>query len=408
MNRFLTVALCLAAAASAGAQKANVDQAQKLAGKTDQLKQARELLQQAMSNPETQNDPRTYFVAGKVEWDAYDNATKAKMINPQDPTAAGTVMGDELLAGYKYFLKALPLDSLPNEKGQVKPKYSKDILNRIAGHANDFFTVGAEYFNAKAYYPQAYEAFSIYGDLPATGMLGKMAALVDPTQVATAYFNAGLSAYSGNAVEKSAEAFKKAREAGYAEPEAYIYEIACWQNLAQNDESRMKEAQDKILTVARAGNEKFGLAQPIFINNMINSIVTDGKIDEALSELDKVIAANPDNANLYGLRGYVYDRAEKDAESEADYRKAASLPDVDFETLKNASKKIFRIGTAKWNEIEGTSAEAAAARQNVKTNYFESAKQIAEKAKTMQPDDPDLQNVLESIDYALETYFSNN
>ncbi len=407
MNRFLTLALCVAAIGTASAQKANVDQAAKLSGKTDQLNQARSLIKQAMENPETQNDARTYYIAGKIEFDAYDNATKAKMINPNDASAQGTSMADELLQGYKYFLKALPLDSLPDEKGKVKPKFSKDMIGKIGGHANDFFTAGADYFNNKDYYPQAYEAFMIYGDLPESGMLGKMAELIDPSQIATSYFNAGLSAYSGNAVDESAKAFRKARLAGYDDPNCYIYEIACWQSIAQKDESRMKEAQSKILDVAKAGNEKYGLAQPIFINNMINSIVTDGKIDEALAELNKIIEANPDNANLYGLRGYVYDRAEKDTESEADYRKAASLPDVDFETLKNASKKIFRVGTSKWNNLEGVSPETTAARQDIKTNYFETAKQIAEKAQAMQPDDSDIQNVLESINYALETYFNN-
>ncbi len=407
MNRFLTLALCVAAIGTASAQKANVDQAAKLSGKTDQLNQARSLIKQAMENPETQNDARTYYIAGKIEFDAYDNATKAKMINPNDASAQGTAMADELLQGYKYFLKALPLDSLPDEKGKVKPKFSKDMIGKIGGHANDFFTAGADYFNNKDYYPQAYEAFMIYGDLPESGMLGKMAELIDPSQIATSYFNAGLSAYSGNAVDESAKAFRKARLAGYDDPNCYIYEIACWQSIAQKDESRMKEAQSKILDVAKAGNEKYGLAQPIFINNMINSIVTDGKIDEALAELNKIIEANPDNANLYGLRGYVYDRAEKDTESEADYRKAASLPDVDFETLKNASKKIFRVGTSKWNNLEGVSPETTAARQDIKTNYFETAKQIAEKAQAMQPDDSDIQNVLESINYALETYFNN-
>lgn len=299
------------------------------------------------------------------------------------------------------------MDSLPNAKGQVKPKFSKDMIGKIGGHANDFFQAGADYFNEKQFYPGAYEAFMIYGDLPKTGLLGKMAELIDPTQISTAYFNAGLSAYQGNAVEESAGAFKKARLAGYDQPECYIYEIACWQNIAQKDEARMSEAQAKIYDVAKAGHEKFGLAQPIFINNMVNSIVTDGKIEDALALLNEVIAANPDNANLYGLRGYVNDRAEKDVESEADYRKAASLPDVDFDTLKNASKKIFRVGTTKWNELEGSSPEVMAARQDIKTNYFETAKKIAEKADGMQPGDSDLQNVLESINYALETYFSN-
>lgn len=407
MNRFITIALCLAAVGTAGAQKANVDQANKLAGKPNELNNARNLIKQAMENPETANDARTYFVAGKIEFDAFDKATTAKMINPDDPTAKPAVMADELMNGYKYFLKALPLDSVPNEKGQVKPKYSKDILNKITGHANDFFTAGANYFNEKMYYPQAYEAFMVYGDLPASGMMGKASALIPQEQIGTAYFNAGLSAYSGNDVEKSAEAFKKARNAGYDQKEAYIYEIACWQTIAQKDEARTKEAQDHIMDVAKAGNDKFGIEEPIFINNMINSLVVDNKIDEALNQLNSVIAANPDNANLLGLRGYVYDRADNDDASEADYRKAADMANVDFETLKNASKKIFRVGTKKWDSIEGTSAEAAQARKDVKANYFDVAKSIAEKAEGMNPGDSDLQTLMESINYVLETYFNN-
>lgn len=407
MKKVLAFALCMAAIGAANAQKANVDQASKLAGKTDQLKNARELIKQAMGNPETQNDARTYFVAGKIEFDAYDNATKAKMINPEDPSAKPVTMADELMNGYNYFIKALPLDSLPDEKGKVKPKHSKDIRNKIAGHANDFFTAGADYFNEKMYYPQAYEAFMVYGNLPASGMMGNAAALIPAEQVATAYFNAGLSAFSGNAVEQSANAFKKAREAGYEQKEAYIYEIACWQTLAQNDSTRSQEAQQKIMEVAKAGNEKFGLQEPIFINNMINSLVIDNKIDEALSQLNEVIAANPDNAALLGLRGFVYDRADNDDASEADYRKAAENPNVDFETLKNAGKKIFRVGTKKWDGIEGTSPEAAQARKDVKANYFDAAKKIADKASAMNPGDSDLQNLIESINYVLETYFNN-
>ncbi len=411
MSRFVTIALCLAAVGSMSAQKAVVDQAGKLAGKTDQLANARNLIKQAIENPETAKDVRTYYTAGKIEFDAYDKATTNQMINPDDPSAKPEVMAEEIMNGYRYFMQALPLDSLPNEKGQVKPKYSKDIMNRIGGHANDFFTAGANYFNAKQYYPQAYEAFMIYGDLPASGMMGKAAALIPAEQVATAYFNAGLAAYQGNAIEESANAFKKAREAGYGKDEddsakdPYIYEIACWQGLAQKDDSRLAESQKRIMEVAQAGFEKFGMAQPIFFNNIINSLVVDGQTDQALAKLNDAIGQNPDNAALYGLRGYVYDRAEKDDLSEADYRKAASLPSVDFETLKNASKKVFRIGTSKWDKIEGTSAEAKSARQDVKTNYFDVAKQIAEQAKAMNEADSDLQTLMESIDYVLETYF---
>lgn len=407
MKKFITVMLFLGALSPIFAQKALVDQAEKLSGKAGKLEEARGLIKQAITNPETKDQARTYYVAGKIELDAFDNGFKTKMINPNDPSAQGPVMADELMNAYNYFLQALPLDSLPNEKGQVKPKYSKDIYNKLKGHASDFFTAGADYFNDKMYYPQAYEAFMVFGDLPNTLYAGETAPF-DSQQVASAYFNAGLAAYSGNQVEASADAFKKARLAGYEQPEAYIYEIACWQNLAQTDENRAAEAQAKIYDVAKAGNDKFGIEQPLFLNNMINSLVSDNKMDEAITLLNNLISQNPAVPNLYGLRGYVYDRMENNDLSEADYRKASSLDGVDYETLKNTSKKLYRIGTEKLNSVEGASAEANAARQNIKNNYFLEAQKIAQKAAAMEEgqNDPDIQNVLESIDYSITTYFN--
>lgn len=405
MKKMLMFALCVATAVTAGAQKQSVDAAAKMSGKVESLSDARQLIQQALSNAETANDVRTYYVGGKLEFDAYDNLLKIRMINPGDARLDPIAMGNQLLNGYEMFMAALPLDSVPNEKGQVKPKYSKDITSKINGHFTDYFESGANFFNNKKYYPEAYNAFMIYGELPSKSFATKAMVETPDSVLATAFFNAGLAAYSGNQVDKSAAAFKKAREAGYTHPESYIYEIACWQNISNNDSTRVDEAKNAIAEAAMAGYQKFGLAQPLFVNNMVNALVTDGKVDEALALLNQLIAENPDNAAIYGLRGYVNDRAKNNEASEADYRKAASLPNVDFETLKNAAKKIFRIGTEKWNLLEGNSAEVRAERQNVKANYFEAAKAMTDQAKAMNPNDSDLQYVIENIDYALETFF---
>ena len=376
-----------------------------LAKKAKSTSEARNYIQQAIADPALNQSAETYFVAGKIELDAFDDGIKNRLINPNDPSAQGTVMADELLAAYKYFMQALPLDSLPNEKGQVKPKFSKDIVNKINGHGNDFFGAGADYYNSQQYYPQAYEAFMIYGDLP-SGILAPYAKNFDPQQIATAYFNAGLAANQGGNMDASALGFKKARLAGYEKPEATIYEIACWQSIAQQDENRSQEAQNNIIEASQFGIDKFGIQEPIFINNLINSMVSNGDMEQSLATLNNLIAANPDVANLYGLRGYVYDRMEKDDMSEADYRKASSLPTADFETLKNTSNKLYRIGASKLNELEGSAADTNAARQEIKQNYFMEAKALAEKANQLQPGDSYIANLLDSIDYALTTFFN--
>lgn len=404
MKKLMTLMLCLGATTGLFAQTAVVKQAEKLSGKQDQLGEARNLINQAMQNPETKDQAYTYYVAGKIELDAYDNGYKLKMINPNDASAQPDVLGGELLGAYNYFLKALPLDSLPNEKGQVKPKYSKDIYNKIKGHQSDFYEVGAEYYNNKNFGP-AYDAFVIYAGLPVNFGLNDTS-VISPQQVANAYFNAGIAANQAGNYEDSANAFKAARLNGYEQPEATIYEIASWQTIGQNDESRLSEVQANIMTAAQAGIDKFGIENPIFLNNLINSMVSDNQTDAAIAKLNDLIAQNPDSSNLYGLRGYVYDRLEKDDLSEADYRKGASLPNADFETLKNASNKLYRVGTSKLNNIEGTAADSNAARDDVKNNYFLVAKQYAEQANQLQPGDSYIQNILDSIDYALTTFFN--
>lgn len=72
--------------------------------------------------------------------------------------------------------------------------------------------------------------------------------------------------------------------------------------------------------------------------------------------------------------------------------------------MKNAAKKIFKVGTQKWNNIEGATPEQ---RNDIKVNYFQFAKGITDKAKAMNGSDSDLDYVIENIDYALETFFNN-
>lgn len=404
MKKLMTLALCFAAVGSMSAQKANVEAAKKLSGKPDQIAEARSLIKQAMENPETANDAQTYFIAGKIEFDTFDKDLTTKMINPAG--VDNLKMGENLLNGYSNFVKALPLAAIPNEKGKVDTKTPKTILNTLKGHANDYFQAAVDFFNAQKVYPEAYECFMIYADMPEQDFMKDEKLELPATDRGTAYFNAGLAAYSGNEIYKSADAFRKARGVGYDDKQAFIYEIACWQAAAQRDSTMEETAKQKIIEVAEEGDKKFGMEEPLFVNNIVNFLVTDGKYDQAITKVSDLIAANPDNAGLYGLRGFVYDRMNNDEASVNDYRKAVATEGVDFETLKNAGKKIYRVGADKLNAIEGNSEEAKAARQDLKTNYFEVAKAITDKAKAMNSNDSDLDYLIENVDYALTTFFN--
>lgn len=401
MKKILTFALCLTAVGTMSAQKEAVDQAAKLSGKIDKVAEARSLIKQASEDPATANDVRTYFVGGKVEYDAYDEAYKKRAINPNDESVNLVDMGNQLINGYNMFMKALPLDSVPDEKGKVKAKHSKDMIGRINGHYNDYYNMAGELFNNKHYYPEAYNAFMIYGDLPTKAFADKNVKATPDTTRALAYYYAGIGAYSGNALQDALVAFEKARKAGITEPQNYVYEIACWQNLSKNDSTLEEQAKKEIENVARYGYEQYGISNPLFINNLVNSMILSDRNEEALALVNDAIAKN-DVPFLYGLRAYINDRKGDEAASLADYRKAASFDNADVETLKNAAKKIYTAGTVQLDKIDRANPEA---RNQVKAEYFEQAKALVDRARTLAPGDGDLDYILDSIQYALDTFF---
>lgn len=394
----MAVALCSLTVCSINAQKTNVEAAKKLAGKIDKVEEARALLNEAKVNAETSADPNTYFIAGKVEFDAFDKASAKQKINPNDKDVNPLNMSQQVLNGFAEMEKVIELDTQ-----DPKQKLAKDAIKKINSHFNDYYTAAGTFYNEKKFYPEAYTGFMIYGELPSKEYADKLVKATPDSLSNQAFFNAGVCAYSGNALEDAAKAFRMGRLNGSNNEQNYIYEIACWQYIASNDSTKEAFAKKSIDEIAHAGYEKFGMHQPVFFNNLVNSLVMDNKMDDAVSLINSQIEKTPDMANLYGLLGFVYDRKGEDDKSVDNYRKAAEMDGVDAETLKNVSKKLFRTGAQKFNDLDRADK---AGKDAVKADYYEAAKKYALKAKEISPDTTgDLDYVIENIDYALETYF---
>ena len=399
MKKILATALCLSCLGAMNAQKAVLDQAQKLSGKLDKVADARNLIKDAMNNPETANDARTYFVAGKIELDAFDEGFKKLSINPDDPAVNKVDMGNQLVNGFNYFMMAFPKDSLPNEKGQVKPKYSKDMASRLSGHHADYFKFGGELYNTQHFYPDAYDAFMIYGDIPGYDWSSKDTKLVSDTTLALAYYYAGISAYSGNQLKDAIKALKKARKKGITDPQSYVYEIASWQNLASKDSTLETVSKKEIEDIALDGYNAFGIRQPLFINSLASTYVEDNQFDKAFDLVNKQINATPDESFLYALRAWIYDRNGKDQDALEDYIKGASFDNANVETLNRAARKLYSHGTVVWNAIDGE--DGAAKRADVKTKYWDKALEFVTRALEIDPGNPESEKILDSVDYVL-------
>ena len=106
--------LCLSAAfAFAANPRKNIRQANKLAGDYTKVKQARELINEVLADSTFTPDAYTYFVAGKIEREAYRHFYKMLSINRKDPNVDLVSMGDALMSANRYFTKCMALDSVP-------------------------------------------------------------------------------------------------------------------------------------------------------------------------------------------------------------------------------------------------------------------------------------------------------
>lgn len=406
MKKLITLTLCGMSIISLNAQKANVEQAKKLAGKVDKIEEARSLIKEAIANPETADQAETYYIAGKVEWDAFDKQQAAQMVNPDN--VDNYRMGENLVNGFNYFVKVFPLDQVPNEKGEVKPKYTKELKNKISKKFDDFYMAGASLLDAKEHYPMAYQAFMIYGDMPELMLLDDKRPIVTDTvkSRANAYYYAGRAAFGAGEIENAILAFQKARQQGFVSydqdtPSSHLYEIACWQEIEKNDTTRLKEAHEKILEVAQDGYRVYGVNQPFFLNNIVDCLSYLDRGEEALPILNQVIAENPDKSAPLSIRAWLYDSLGNNDAALADYLAAVDLPDVNYDTMRSAIRRLILSGQAKLNEVELNDPDFRAKQNNIKQTYIHKAKDLVEKAQTMTDDPSDLEYFIENINYLL-------
>lgn len=398
MKKLLTIALCFASVASLSAQKEAVNAAKKLSGKLDKLEEARTTIKGAMENPETANDPNTYFVAGKIEFDAFAKEnTKAQ--TDKNYNADTNVMGDQLLNGFQYFMKAMVLDNQPDQNGKVKAKHTGNIVNTLSERSGDYWNAGANFFNDKKF-DKAYKAFYFFGEIASNNPL-----VANDSTIALAYNNAGIAAYSVPDLQAAVDAFAKARKTNAADSQPYIYEIASWQALAQKDSTVAEQAKNAIYAIAEEGYQKFGTKPLFFLNNIVSYNVDNGNLDKAIGLVDDVMQNDPDNGNVYGLRAFVNERRNDFAAAENDYRKALELGNADFDTYKNAAIYLYKRGTELLNNIDSNNADARAKKASIKDNYFMPASKSAEAARKINPSDSNLNNIIDNIDYAITTYF---
>ena len=336
----LTVALCVAASASF-AQKKVVNEAQSIAkGSNADFGEARTLIKGALENPETKDDAKTWYVAGFIE-DQQFNAERAKQILGQQPNEP--VMYEALYGILPYFQKAYELDQLPNEKGKVKPKYTKDIKSILSANHVYLFNGGAYYFD-KQEYKKAYDFFNQYVKISELPMFaGTQTAEKDSTFM-TVQFYAAAAASLAKDSRLAIAALERAKNTPYRQYDVYQY--LCYEY------GEARTAQDSVMLekTFEEGMQVFP-DSAFFLNNLINTYIYSNRNEKALEMLNVAIQKNPNDANLYNVMGRVYETGLKDyANAEKNFQIALEKDPNLTDALSNIGRIYYIQGVNKLSE----------------------------------------------------------
>jgi tetratricopeptide (TPR) repeat protein len=310
----LSMTLVISVAGAFG-QQANVSKAKSKAQSGDYAG-ARELIQQALTNPETANLAETWYVAGFIGEKESDALwVKSKSQQEYDKDAKGRAM----LSSIDYYAKADELGQIPDEKGKVKNKYRKDMTNAIKGYYK------GEYTNCQLYdyfatlydgkrFKDAYDVAQVYLSIPELPMMQQQKLSKDSTYYAMQYY-AGSAASGAGMYDEAIAMYKKSIADNYELLNSYA--SIC-------DAYKSKKDTVNYIQALKNGFANFP-KEPWFLQNLINFYSFSGQNEEAVKYLDDAIANEPNNVQYYVVKATMENRLGNFDLAEQNFNKALEI-----------------------------------------------------------------------------------
>ena len=386
----LTVALCVAASSASFAQKKAVKEAQGIAkGATPDFTEARTLIKGALENPETKDDAQAWYVAGFIE-DQQFSAERTKQILGQQPNEP--VMYEALGAILPYFKKAYELDQLPNEKGKIKPKYSKDIKSILGADHVYFFNGGAYYFDQKDY-KKAYDFFNQYLEISELPMFeGTQTAEKDSTFM-TVQFYAAVAATQLQDSPIAIKALERAKSSDFRLNDVYQY-LSYEYKQAGDSVNYVKTLEEGY---AKFPNEEF------FLMSLIDAYIQSSQNEKAISYLNTAIAQKPSDSQLYHALGIVYETGIKDyAKAEETFKKALEVNPESVESMSALGRIYYNQAVNKQGEANMINDSKKYQEElTIAKDLFKQALPYFQKAHEMKPSESEYMVALRGIYYNL-------
>lgn len=378
MRKVVFSVVLLLAASFTFAQEKAVKEAKKIANAVNpDFAQAEELINGALTNPETKDMAETWNVAGFIQKRRSEKEMESAYLRKPYDTLQ---VYKSALDMCKYYLKCDELAQIPNEKGKIKNKYRKNNAMAIKGERGNLINGGIQFFNEDKN-KEALEYFGMYVSLPSQPMFAEDEELKADTLLPQIAYYASLAAMKLEdyaSVLKYAPAAKDDKEVG-----KFAMEFVSTALKAQGDTAQW-------ISSLQEGVQKYP-EHPFFFGNLIDYYSSNKKFDEAMAFADEMIAKDPANPfNVY-VKGYLYHNME-------DYDKALEYYKKTIELDPSYAEAYSNIGLIYCLKAQDFSGKATSDVNDPKyqedmatlKKFYEEAKPYYEKARELKPDQKDL------------------
>lgn len=405
----LTASLLLLSVTFTFGQKALVDQAWSLAKRTEKpdFKQARASIQQALAG-ESAEDAKAWYVAGNIEQRFFEKEYGQLQYGLG---ANEDAMYKALYDGYKYYLKAVALDTLPNEKGKVKPKYLKNIQKDLLNNTDGYNNGAVHQFNNKKDYKGAYDYWNIILEIRDLPFMAPMAKKMPSDSIyAQIEYNASLAAYYSDDRALSVKAHERAKGNGYEQNSVY-------QRLVQ-EYSIARDTVNLIATL-NEGNQLFGdtdverkhadgttyyKKEDFYGISLMNLYISSQQYDKAFEVLNEILPKSPESYDLWNVKGNLHENQGEIEEAIKCFQKALELNPKFADAMGSMGRIYFNQAVEKDNELSTSitnTAEYNKAKEQEVLPLYRQALPYFEQAHQLNADERDYMVALRSIYYNL-------
>lgn len=378
MKKVVLSVVMLLVAGFAFAQEKAVKEAKKIAaGVNPDFAKAEQLINGALTNPETKDQAETWNVAGFIQRRQSEKQMESAYLRQPYDTMQVYKSALEMC---KYYLKCDELAQIPNEKGKIKNKYRKANAAAIKGERGNLINGGIQFFNEEKN-KEALEYFGMYVSLPSQPMFAEDEEIKVDTLLPQIAYYASLAAMKMEdypSVLKYAPVAQDDKEVG-----KYAMEFVSTALKAEGDTA-------KWIVSLQEGVKKYP-EHSFFFGNLIDYYSSSKKFDEAMAFADEMIAKDPSNPFNTYVKGYLYHNME-------DYDKALEFYKKTTELDPNYAEAYSNIGLIYCLKAQDYSEKATSDVNDPKyaedmaklKTFYEEAKPYYEKARQLKPDQKDL------------------